>query len=286
MCGGFDDITITNQCWKYNNQTGSNQWQPIRSMSTGRVWFKLVSTDDSKLVYAIGGQTDRHIDTDSCESYDPQTNQWKLLKPLAFSRDGMGAAVLNNTIYVCGGYDDNTLKRHIECEYYSHADNDWHFTRSMIQVRAYFELVALGGNMYAIGGDIGGMYLNTVERYDLASHQWQLVAGMHKNRSGHAAVAYMGKIYVCAGDSYTNNTCESYDPIRNQWTLIAPMNEIKRMADLQLLVYHGQLHAMGGQSPVTDSIEIYNQTTNQWHYSSQTLPHKSMAFGVTVLKKH
>ncbi|XP_054165203.1 kelch-like protein 20 [Oppia nitens] len=218
-------------------------------MSTARVWFAMVSLD-SKL-YAIGGVTDKYNDTNTVESYDPQTNQWIQLKPLSTARDGMGAAVLNDTIYVCGGYDDNTSKRHNDCEYMTPNSNDsndsqWHFTTPMSMVREYYQLVAHGGYLYAIGGYIGNLTdTQTVERYNPLTRQWQPRANLNYKNSEFAAISYMDKIYVCGGNVKT--TCETYDPIENKWTPIASMQDWR--SDFQLITYDDQLLAIGGQGP-------------------------------------
>ncbi|XP_054165023.1 kelch-like protein 20 [Oppia nitens] len=251
-------------------------------MSTGRVWFAMVSLD-SKL-YAIGGLTDKSYDTNTVESYDPQTNQWKPMKPLSTTREGMGAAVLNDTIYVCGGYDVNTAKRHNDCEYMTpnssddSNDSQWHFTTPMSMVREYYQLVAHGGYLYAIGGYIGNLTdTQTVERYNPLTRQWQPRANLNHKIRAFAAISYMDKIYVCG------KTCETYDPIENKWTPIASLNE--RRLDLQLVNYHDQLYAIGGQGIATDLFEVYNHTSNQWLYSTQSVPYNVYGFGAIVLDK-
>jgi hypothetical protein len=39
------------------------------------------------------------------ECYHPENNAWTDMPPMKYSRSGAGVAVLNQFIYVCGGFD-------------------------------------------------------------------------------------------------------------------------------------------------------------------------------------
>ncbi|XP_054165206.1 kelch-like protein 20 [Oppia nitens] len=207
------------------------------------------------------------------------------MKPLNIMREVSNAAVINNTIVVCGGYVSKSDEYLNSCEHYSIETNDWYFGSNLSENKTDLALVVHNGLvLYAIGGyhpTTGAM--NTVERYDLVSRQWKPMASMHTKRYSMGCTVFMDKIYVCGGGGGGgHNTCETYDPIANQWTPIGSM--IEKRIEFRLVV-HGDnqlLYALGG-FPYLNSIELYDYRSNQWHTSSQTLPYELFAFGATTL---
>jgi kelch-like protein 18 len=65
----------------------------------------------------------------------------------------VGAAALNDCLYVCGGYDGVTSLNTVECY---HPDKDqWTVVASMIKHRSAGGVVAFEGFIYALGGHNG-----------------------------------------------------------------------------------------------------------------------------------
>lgn len=48
------------------------------------------------------------------ECYHPENNAWTDMPPMKFSRSGAGVAVLNQYIYVCGGFDGSRQLASVE----------------------------------------------------------------------------------------------------------------------------------------------------------------------------
>ncbi|XP_054161294.1 kelch-like protein diablo [Oppia nitens] len=250
-------------------------------MSTPRDDFSLVSID-SKL-YAIGGSNNgKHFN--SVETYDQQTNQWKSIASMNIIRHYHDAAVLDNTIYVCGGDNGSTDLK--SCEYYYKAIDEWHFATAMSTIRRGLALVAHDGYLYAIWGKNGlfGEYVNTMERYDTVSQQWQPMGNMKYTRGYFGSASFLDKIYVCGGSGNSDwKSCETYDPLTNQWTPIASMQLDRN--DFKLIAFDHKLYALGGQTTdgqLTDTVEIYDYKSNQWSYTT-SLPKKLQMFGASVI---
>ncbi|XP_054165200.1 kelch-like protein 18 [Oppia nitens] len=250
-------------------------------MTSSRVWFQLVAYKSQ--LYAIGG-FDGSDDTNSVENYVSDTNTWyPSLKSLNKIREAMGAAVIDNSIYVCGGFDTKPGEfqgQYLnDCEYYTTNTKQWYLSIPMLSRRAHLALVAQGQLLYALGGRDNGSELATGERYDTGSQQWQPIASMLTKRAEFGAVSYKDKLYVCGGSvafgSYTNQ-CEAYDPVADKWTKIGSLSEKRK--SLQLIVYNERLYALGGY-PLTNTVEIYDLEANEWQFS-QPFPYKVQAFGV------
>jgi N-acetylneuraminic acid mutarotase len=86
----------------------------------------------------------------------------------------------------------------------------------------------VSGKLYAIGGRVDGRHAKNLavnEEYDPVSDRWRARAPMPTSRSGIAAAALGGKIFVFGGESPagTFNQNESYDPAADSWTTWSPM---------------------------------------------------------------
>ncbi|CAJ0927821.1 unnamed protein product [Ranitomeya imitator] len=85
----------------------ADAWEERRPMTIARGWHSMCTLDDS--IYAIGGSDDN---LESMERFDilaPQCDQWTRVAPLLQPNSESGAAVLDNKIYILGGYSwENT----------------------------------------------------------------------------------------------------------------------------------------------------------------------------------
>lgn len=49
------------------------------------------------------------------EKYDPDTREWTVIEPMQHSRVSFAATVLNGKVYVCGGWDNNSVEVYDPC---------------------------------------------------------------------------------------------------------------------------------------------------------------------------
>ncbi len=106
----------------------------------------------------------------SVECYDPERDRWQIVTEMATARDGLAAAELNGSIYVCGGY--NASGPLSVCERYDHQKDQWETVASMNKGRGRFSLVAANGRLYAVGGRNSDQ---SVEMYDPERNEWTLL---------------------------------------------------------------------------------------------------------------
>ncbi|XP_054161307.1 kelch-like protein 20 [Oppia nitens] len=154
----------------------------------------------------------------------------------------------------------------------------------MSQERHGLALVAHNGFIYAIGG-YNGNSLNTMERYDTKTQQWQPMANMQNTRHFFGSASFMDKIYVCGGYGNSDGkSCETYDTKTNQWTQIESM--LLKRYGYKLIAFNDKLYALGGETKdgYTDKVEIYDYKSKQWYYTT-SLPIKVGYFGATVITK-
>lgn len=92
----------------------------------------------SERLYVFGGRDSRNRNTNSVEYYDPLAGTWMTVAPMRHNRIGAAAHVLNDLIYVLGGWN---VERRFNTERYDPQNNTWIEVRLRTPVVFYF-----GGN--------------------------------------------------------------------------------------------------------------------------------------------
>jgi uncharacterized protein YaiE (UPF0345 family) len=123
--------------------------------------------------------------------------------------------------------------------------NVWVTQAAMPTARFALAVAEVGGKLYAIGGQVSGAGLNTVEEYDPVANIWTTKAPMPTARYGLAVAEVGGKLYAIGGfgNGYLN-TVEEYDPVANAWATKAAMPTTR--AYLAAAAVGGKVYAVGG----------------------------------------
>jgi hypothetical protein len=166
---------------------------------------------------------------------------------------------------------------------YNPATNTWSTPAPLVLPgRSNYAAVQLAdGGVLVIGGvdfNITGLTrtVASVERYDLATDRWRLVAPLLAPRSAATATLLAdGRILVAGGDpkddfsGYTLATAELYDPARDVWTATGSMalprlrHTATRLADDRVLVTGG-IAGQTSSSAATAETELYDPATGRW----------------------
>ena len=128
----------------------------------------------SGCIFVIGGVGADGKVMSSVEKYDPRSGKWQNIAALSVGRMWLGAALLNDVIYVVGGSDEATRLNSVER--YAPSQNKWLTSTPMIESRRSHAVAALNGYLYVIGGLGGSEQLtDTVERFDPTTETWSKV---------------------------------------------------------------------------------------------------------------
>lgn len=183
------------------------KWKKCASLKTARFAASAAVVASTKTIYVFGGYGgDRNLAT--CERYDCLLGSWSSICPMPTPRHGAAAAILNDQIYIVGG---RRAKSWLDCmECYTPRTNSWR-TLAPLQIgRAFCGAIAFKGGIYVFGGKINkDDRTNTVERYDVETNSWQMVAPMRKKTSTRS-VLVNNHVYCFKGAS-------RYDPIEDEW---------------------------------------------------------------------
>lgn len=204
-------------------------------------------------VNAIGWEDDRI----TIEKFDPRRNRWLEVVNDMGARP-VAAVAVEDRIFILnenGAY----------C--FTPADSLLEEVAPMESVRRGLCAVALHGFVYAIGGHDGrkNLGLNSVERYDPETNQWEYVASMDEQRCFASATVINNKILVVGGtgDCFLPlSNCELYDPITDIWSLLPAELNVPR-SEAAIGRAKKKVFVFGGTYS-NGIVECYDNENEQW----------------------
>ncbi|XP_029431176.1 kelch-like protein 42 [Rhinatrema bivittatum] len=207
--------------------------------------------------------------------YDEASQRWQALTnnlpPAMVNVRGYGSVVLDNYLFIVGGYRV-TIQEISAAHCYNPCRNEWSQIVPMNQKRSNFKLLAVNGNLYAIGGQS----LSNVECYSPEHDTWTLVAPLPGPLAEFSACECQGKIYVVGG--YTtrgrNLSILQYCPTANAWTVLGLCGfHIRKQQMLSLedtiFLVGGCIHYLEPNQEPTQrenilTLQSYNTATQEW----------------------
>jgi PKD repeat protein len=222
VIGGETNEGVVATVQAFNVQMGI--WTTRRPMNFAR--RQMGTAQLNGILYAIGGSAGSGVVRIN-EAYNPGTDAWTRLADMPLARETRAAAI-NALVYVIGGKDSSGNCSDV-VQAYNPALSMWTtgFAR-MPTPRCDHALIALGGEIYAIGGSNadGTIYYDTVDAYNPTTDTWRSdVPPISVGRAGMAAGILDGEIYIAGGFTGSKRTgiTESFDPISETWTIRSPM---------------------------------------------------------------
>lgn len=218
----------------------------------------------NEVIFAFSGWCEG-FPTDHIETYDKQSDCWFVVNIRDQSiRAYHGVVVLDNLIYVIGGFDGTEYFNTMHC--FNPVTYTWTEKACMHDIRCYVSVCTFSGEIYALGGYNGRTRLNSAERYNPSLNQWTVIASMSVSRSDASAAVFEDKIYIAGGFNGAEVMCtvERYSPETNQWEHIRPMNSAR--SGLDLVAFHRHIYVLGGFDGTSrlSSVERYNPRQDYW----------------------
>jgi N-acetylneuraminic acid mutarotase len=242
--------------------------------------------------------------------FNAKTGNWAQKKSMAQPAHHVMTTVLNDKLYVFGGFR-NPANEHEETNEagwqpinsswaYDPTTETWTPLAPMPTPRGAGGAVALNGKIYVIGGVQADVrdnptaplspgspqrVLGTVEEYDPATNQWSTRASMPTPRNHLFAEAVGGKVYAIGGRigsaqitvAEDTNIVEEYDPLRDQW--IGKGRAPIRRSGMAGAVANGRIYLAGGEYQDWEgakafwAVQSYDPATDHW----DTLPRMQLA---------
>ncbi|BFH17394.1 hypothetical protein WJ0W_002188 [Paenibacillus melissococcoides] len=200
--------------------------------------------------------------------YDPTTDTWTEKKNMPTARAGLTTAVVNNKIYVIGGYLDKNgkVERTNIVEVYDTQTDEWSTVANMPTARSWAPATAIGDKIYVFGGGNSNGALKNTECYDTSTDTWTRKTDMPLPANGIASVEIGGKIYVFGGWDFssTHGSILEYDPETDSW--LKKNESTMPRNGMGVSVVNDKAYILGGSSNgangILSSVEIYDPKTN------------------------
>ncbi|AMR32350.1 hypothetical protein A0256_13430 [Mucilaginibacter sp. PAMC 26640] len=308
MFGGFGNnptIEKTNEVY----DIAANKWSKIASFPAGKeiTHQGIILIDDN--VWLIGGRAADAYGPVSSQViiYNITTDTWTdgpgLINPATgapFPIGGGGYALLGRTIHVFGGYgpticeDQSTLHLTIDVDKYL-ADKTsvtWENKLAPMPIpRNHLSYVALGGKIYALGGqfkhDCGAIDQVYCHVYDQVTNTWTRLKDLPVPRSHAEAATFAldGKINLVAGqgkNNITQNTTYQFDPKANNgvgsWTNITAyklpgsfLGLSARLAGNSFIIANGALNVYSDERKETYVAKVVRSKNRTLGFSAACL---------------
>ncbi|XP_039524329.1 kelch-like protein 42 isoform X2 [Pimephales promelas] len=188
--------------------------------------------------------------TDTCLDLANQDEPWSMLrydeleqrwKPLAnnlppdmINVRGYGSAVLDNYLFIVGGYRMTSQEISV-AHCYNPSKNEWNNVAPLNQKRSNFKLLAVSGKLYAVGGHC----LGTVECYS-PEQDWTCVASLPEPLAEFSA--------------YRNTSVLRYCPVLDTWSVFHSCSAHVRKQ--QMLSVEDTIYLVGGYTHELEPAEM------------------------------
>lgn len=167
--------------------------------------------------YIVSGILDGHYtgNVPWFDVYDPETNQWTVLKDALTTRDHFKIAIVDNKLYCIGGVQSNAKEKKgllntlTNIDVYDLKKSAWTTTSTCLPTpRAGSGLVVIKNEILIVGGESAAQKAShtNIEAFNVKTNtftEWpKLITGTHAG----GAIYYKKKIYVAGGVANSGGT--------------------------------------------------------------------------------
>jgi N-acetylneuraminic acid mutarotase len=236
----------------YNPSSGT--WVSAAPMPTVRALFGTAVYQNK--IYCIGGYSGavtEYYDVSANEVYDPATNTWATKAPMPTPRFSAAANIVNNKIYVVGGYTTNLDVADNINQVYDPQTDSWTIKSSAPLPVASSASAVVDNKIYVLGMNRSQSF---VEIYDPANDAWSVrgatPVGYWSTAAATSGVYASKRIYF-----FNENRTDIYDPATGNWTVGAAAPTDRLLAIVA--VVNETFYLIGGR-------------TGQWGYITMEYP--------------
>jgi N-acetylneuraminic acid mutarotase len=245
--GGYVDLTFkpTRRSDVYDPAT--NTWTRIADLPVGVTHSGTVV--DGTSVYFAGGYpetaTFQKYATAAVYRYDVPTDTFNAMPPLPAGRGGGALTLLGRELHYFGGSD--AARADTADHWALNLDNaaaGWAVRAPLPVARNHVGGVALGGKIYAVGGQQGqnddSVFRSELDAYDPAADAWTTLAPLPNPPRSHitnGTTVWNGQILTFGGETVGHKVItnvSAYNPVTNTWSTPAglPAGRLSGVADL------------------------------------------------------
>lgn len=199
------------------DDTSTSSYDDVNSYSTSAGGDRMMEQRLYVINRAGSGEASYLIlspDRQQIVSYRLRTEIWKPIVDVT----NFGIAVLQNQLYVIGGFDRRRAKHLNKVVRFDPSEGTWATCAPMKVSRAKFGVATMGGQIYVCGGEKSdGRVTGGCEVYDTETDCWTKSGMLPQPRANPACASHRREIY-CAGGCYGNTSHNNLWNFENhQW---------------------------------------------------------------------
>jgi N-acetylneuraminic acid mutarotase len=183
-------------------------------------------------VYAAGGYG-RRVDANTSRAffrYDPETDRWSRLPDMPEPRAAGAVGVFGDRLIYAGGGVDSIARSDVFA--YDFGARRWSRLPSMGTRREHVGEAALGGKLYVLGGRAPySQAVNTAERFDPRTGEWETLPPMPVPSGGLAAISLDDAVVTVSGGNDEAETVtgavQEFDPARGEWRQLPALRDAR-----------------------------------------------------------
>jgi N-acetylneuraminic acid mutarotase len=198
--------------------------------------------------------------------YDPLNDFWFQQPSQCPPRFGSGAATVDFTIYLAGGFDPFfTMQTGVFA--YNTLSGTCSQVGDLSTPRARFSMAAYNSRLYSAGGSgTSAWMLNSIEEFDPATGSSNVKQTLPEPRALAGAVNVGPRIYIMGGNTPSGLTASAlvYDPFTN---VLSPISPMKVAAEVdEAVVVNGKIYVVSSMVPQGEAnlVQEYDPVTDTW----------------------
>jgi N-acetylneuraminic acid mutarotase len=202
-----------------------------------------------------------------------QSGGWEERAPLSSERGSMGTCVIDNDIYLFGGFDAS-VSTVATAEKYNVETGITTPLANMGIPLGLPSVNVINKKIYLVGGFKDNSTIsNLVQEYDPTEDNWTLKKEFQLLIGHHTTCVMNNKLYVFGGRFNEGAIREFrafvYDPVADRWDSIAPMHNNQERCQASSCVYDGNMYVFGGHELLnpniyTNTAEKYDPVADEW----------------------
>jgi N-acetylneuraminic acid mutarotase len=133
----------------------SNTWEKKANLQRGRS-LPTANVYNGKIYVIGGGEADADVAGTAFpyfDVYDPSNDSWNSKEDISQPRVGHGSGIINNKLYICGGFSSNTELR--DLNEYDFENDTWTAKTAMPTTRRCFVSSTYNNKLFVFGGISG-----------------------------------------------------------------------------------------------------------------------------------
>jgi uncharacterized protein (TIGR03437 family) len=220
--------------------------------------------------------------------FDPIINRWSVETFAPFGRaDRCNMVAAEGRLYFFGILRSNNGQIDNQTYEYNLTTGQWSVLPRMVTPRSGTGNAVVGRQIYAVGGNVGGQAVPTVEVFDLERRSWTLLSNMPTPREGLNVEFINGKLYAIGGKfgAQTVNFVEELDVASQQWRRLAAAptsrtNAGSGVVNDRIIFFGGE--SISGTTNLVRTVDEFFPARNQWRTLSEMPSVRQSAAGVAL----